>query len=82
MKTQWILVTDGCNHLGTMKNGSRCETERRDKNITPRNGRKCVILSSKSGALDAAPAERRVNHLLLQMTGRETKQIMYMETCG
>lgn len=27
MKTQWILLTDGCNHLGTMKNGSRCKTE-------------------------------------------------------
>lgn len=27
-------MTDGCNHLSTMKNGSRRETERRDKNIT------------------------------------------------
>lgn len=28
-------MTDGCNHLSTMKNGSHCETERRDKNTTP-----------------------------------------------
>ena len=43
-------MTDGCNHFGTMKNGSGCETEPRDKNITSQNGRKCVILSSESGA--------------------------------
>lgn len=34
MKTQWILMTDGCNHLSTMKNGSCRGTQRRDKNIT------------------------------------------------
>ena len=31
--------------------------------------------------VDAVSAESRVNHLLLKMTGRETKQIMSTETC-
>lgn len=66
------------------KNGSHSvKTEQRYKNITMWNRRKCVTLSSKSGAAMKIPAESRVNHLLLAMTGGgETKQITEArETC-
>lgn len=84
MKTQWILVTDGCNHLSTMKNGSHCETERRDKNTTPqkKNWTEMCHPVIRQRCVDAVSAESRVNHLLLKMTGRETKQIISTETCS
>lgn len=52
------------------------KTERSDTNITLGNGRKCVILSFQKWCTDGVPADRSVNHLLLKVTGRETKQIM------
>lgn len=71
-----MLVTDGCNHLGTMKNGSRDETRRRVKNITLQKQTEMCHPVIRKWCLNAVPAESRVNHLLLEMTGRETKQIM------
>lgn len=68
-------MTDGCNHLSTMKNGSHRKTEQCDKNITEKQTEMCHPVIQK-WCMNAVPAERRVNHLLLETAGRETKQIM------